>query len=61
MLENSKISVETFKNYASYIHTFRLTDNFQKERERKRERKGKKRKKLTFRSSLSEVLYKKVF
>ena len=61
MLKNSKISVETFKNYASHIHTFRLTDNFQKERERKRERKGKKRKKLTFRSSLSEVLYKKVF
>ena len=55
-LKNDKRFVETFKNYASYIHTFSLTDNFQNSR-KKRE---KKRKKLTFRSSLPEVFCKKV-
>ena len=55
MLKNAKRFVQTFKNYASYIHTFSLTDNFQNPR-----KKGKKReKKLSFRSSLPEVFYKK--
>ena len=41
MLKNGKRFVETNKDYASNIHTFSLTDNFQKSR-----KKGKKRKKL---------------
>ena len=45
----------TLKNYASYIHTFSLTDNFENSR-----KKRKKRKRLSFRSSLPEVVYKKV-
>ena len=55
MLKNPKRFVETFKNYASYIHTFSLTDNFRNSR-----KKGKKEKKLSFRSSLPEMFYKKV-
>ena len=55
MLKKVKRFVETFKNYASYIHTFSLTDNFRNSR-----KKGKKRKKkLSFSSSLLEVFYKK--
>ena len=46
---------ETFKNYASCIHTFKLTDNFQNSRKKWKKRE----KKLTFRSSLPEVFYKK--
>ena len=53
MLKNAKRSVETFKNYVSYIHTFNLTDIF-----KTRERKGKKEKKLTFKSSVPELFYK---
>ena len=45
---------KTFKNYASYIHTFRLTDNFQNSR-----KKGKKRKKLTLNEYL--INYSTVF
>ena len=41
MLKNPKRFVETFKNYASYIHTFSLTDNFRNSR-----KKGKKEKNL---------------
>ena len=37
MLKKANRFVETFKNYASYIHNFNLTDNF-----KTRERKGKK-------------------
>ena len=55
MLKNAKRFVETYKNYASYIHTFSLTDNFEISR-----KKRKKRKRLSFRSSLPEVVYKKV-
>ena len=54
MLKKANRFVETFENYASYIHTFNLTDNF-----KTRERKGKKRKKLTFKSSAPELFYKK--
>ena len=46
---------ETFKNYASCIHIFKLTDNFQNSRKKWKKRE----KKLTFRSSLPEVFYKK--
>ena len=46
--------METFRNYASCIHTFNLTDNFENSK-----KKGKKEKKLTFRSGLPEVFYKK--
>ena len=41
MLKNAKRIVETFQNYASNIHTFSFTDNFQNSR-----KKGKKRKHL---------------
>ena len=40
MLKNDKRFVETFKNNASFIHTFSLTENFQNSR-----KKGKRRKK----------------
>ena len=40
MLKNTKRFIETSKNYASYIHTFSLTDNFQK-LEKERENKEK--------------------
>ena len=43
MLKNAKRLVETFKNYASYIHIFSLTDNFQNSKGKKKE--GEKRKK----------------
>ena len=52
MLKNFKRSVETFKNYASYIHTVSLTNNFQN-----LIKKGKKEKKRSFRSSLAGVFY----
>ena len=52
MLKNAKRFVETFKNYTSYIHTFSLTENFRNSRK-------KKRKKLSFRSSVPEVFYRK--
>ena len=55
MLKNAKRFVETFKNYASYIHTFSLTDNFQNSR-----KKGKKIQELSFRSSLPEEFDEKV-
>ena len=29
MLKNAEKFLETFKNYASYIHTFILTENFE--------------------------------
>ena len=32
MLKNAKRFVETFKNYASYIHTYSLTENFENSR-----------------------------
>ena len=56
MLKNAKRFVETFKNYASYIHTFSLTDNSQT-----RQRKGKKDKNLVLeavfrRSSMKKLL-----
>ena len=53
MLKSAKTFVETFKNYASYIHSFSLTDNFQNSR-----KKGEKDKK--FRDSLPVVFYEKV-
>ena len=34
MLKSAKRFVETFKNYASYIHTFSFTDNFQNSRKK---------------------------
>ena len=40
MLKNAKRFVETFNNYVSYAHTFRLTNNFRNSR-----KKGKKREK----------------
>ena len=55
MEKNAKRFVELFKNFASYIHTFSLTGNFENSR-----KKGNKReKKLTFRSTPPEVFYKK--
>ena len=53
MLKSAKRFVETFKKYASYIHTFSFTDNFQNSR-----KKGKKDK--NFRGSLPVVFYEKV-
>ena len=41
MVKNAKRFVETFKNDASYIHTFSLTENFENSR-----KKGKKTDKI---------------
>ena len=55
MLKNAKIFVKNFKIYASYIHTSSLNDN----NFRKSGKKGNKtEKKLTFTSSLLEVINK---
>ena len=56
-LKNDKRFVETFKNYASYIHTFSLTDNFHNSR-----KKGKKRgKNLILEAVFRRCSVKKVF
>ena len=41
MLKNAIRFVETFKNYASYIHTFNLTDNCQNSRKKERKEEEK--------------------
>ena len=57
MLKNAMRFVETFKNYASYIHTFSLTDNCQNSR-----KKGKKRgKNLPLEAIFRRCSIKKVF
>ena len=57
MLKNVKRFVETFKNYASYIHNFSWTDNFQNPR-----KKGKKeKKKLALEAIFRGYSIKKVF
>ena len=55
MLKNDKRFVETFKNNASCIHTFSLTDNFQNSR-----KKGKRRKK-TLEAIFQRCSIRKVF
>ena len=57
MLKNVKRFVETFKNYASYIHNFSWTDNFQNPR-----KEGKKeKKKLALEAIFRGYSIKKVF
>ena len=56
MLKNIKKPLETFNNKASYIKTFRLTDNFQNSR-----KKGKKEINLVLESVFRSCSIKKVF
>ena len=55
MLKNPKRFVETFKNHASYIHTFSLTDNFRNSR-----KKGKKEKNLVLEAVFRRCSIKKL-
>ena len=55
MLKNAKKFVEPFKNYASYIHTFSLTDNSQGSR-----KKGKKEKNLVLEPVFRSVSFRSV-
>ena len=61
MLKNAKKFVEPFKNYASYIHTFSLTDNSQGSRKKGKKKKTQfqKQSSVLFRSVLFAVFYKK--
>ena len=56
MLKNAKRFAETFKNYASNIHTFSLTNIFQNSR-----KKGKKEKNLVLEAAFRRCSIKKVF
>ena len=55
MLKNAKRFVETFKNYASYIHIFRSANNFQNSR-----KKGKKDKTLVLEAIFRRCSIKKL-
>ena len=56
MLKNAKRFAETFKNYASNIHTFSLTNIFQNSR-----KKGEKEKNLVLEAAFRRCSIKKVF
>ena len=56
MLKNAKRFVETFKNYASYIRTFNLTDNSQDSRKKGKEDKNLVLEAVFRRSSMKKLL-----